>query len=65
MSGSTIPYDDIKKIVKESLLETLVENKELFHDLFIQAIEDISMVEAINEGRKTEILEEDEIMKNF
>lgn len=65
MSDSTFMYNDIKKIVKESLLETLQENKELLHDILIDAMEDISMIEAIKEGRKTEIVEEKEIFKNF
>jgi DNA-binding protein YbaB len=63
MSEKNIDYGGIKKIVKESIVETLKENKELIHDLFVEAMEDVAMIEAIKEGRKSKLVSEDEISK--
>lgn len=43
----------LKKIIKESLEEVIVEKKDFFYDMVLEALEDICIVNAIKEGEKT------------
>jgi len=51
----------LKQVFKEALVETLAEGKALFHDLIIEAMEDIALNRAISEGEKTESVSKKEI----
>ena len=44
----------LKKLFKEALTETFQEQRELLHQLFAEAMEDVALEEAIREGRQTE-----------
>jgi len=52
----------LKKPFKEALIETLEERKDIFHDLIIEAIKDVALVRAIQEGEKTEPVSKKEIL---
>ncbi|NNG01977.1 MAG: hypothetical protein HKM93_21510 [Desulfobacteraceae bacterium] len=43
----------IKQLMKEALIEALQEQKDIFHDMIIEAIEDIAMTNAIRQGENT------------
>jgi hypothetical protein len=43
----------IKQIMKEALIEALQEQKGIFHDLIVEAMEDIALTHAIREGAKS------------
>jgi hypothetical protein len=43
----------MKEALKEALAETLQEHRELLHDVFVDALEDVALAEAIREGRQT------------
>jgi hypothetical protein len=51
----------LKQILKEALVEALEEKKDVFHELIVEAIEDIGMINAIREGQSTETVSKQEI----
>ena len=51
----------LKQILKEALMEALEEKKDVFHELIVEAIEDIAMINAIREGQNTETVGKQEI----
>ncbi len=51
----------IKQLMKEALVEALQEQKGVFHDLIVEAIEDIALTNAIRQGAKTKSVSRDEI----
>jgi hypothetical protein len=44
--------DDIKlkNLMKQALIEVIEEKKEVVHDLLVEAMEDVAMIRAIQEG---------------
>ena len=55
-------YDDkLKKLFKEALIEALEEKKDIFHELIAEAIEEVALVRAIQEGEKTNPVSKKEI----
>jgi len=62
----TIPIMDevrIKNLFKEAIIEVIQEQKNLFSDLFADAINDITMVNAIKDGEKTESVSREEVFQ--
>jgi hypothetical protein len=55
--------DTLKQTLKEALSEVLLEQRELFQDIFAEALEDLALAEAIREGLQSERVEEAEIME--
>ena len=53
----------LKKLLKEVVEEVLVENKELFSDLILEAVEDIALIKAIKEGENSQTVGREEIFK--
>ena len=53
--------DELKQMFTEALTETLHEQRELLHEIFAEALEDLALAEAIREGRQTERVERDEV----
>jgi len=51
----------LKQILKEALIEALEEKKDVFHELIVEAIEDIGMINAIREGQSTETVSKQEV----
>lgn len=51
----------LKQILKEALTEALEEKKDVFHELIVEAIEDIGLINAIRQGQDTEIVSKQEI----
>jgi len=43
----------LKEIFKQALIEAIEEKKDVVHDLLVDAMEDLSMIHAIQEGEKT------------
>ncbi len=52
---------ELKQLLKESLAEMFIEQRELLHDVFQEVIEDISMISAIREGQRSERIDRQEI----
>lgn len=61
MSQPVLDRAELKQLLKESLAETFIEQRELLHDLLQEVIEDISMISAIREGQQSERIDRREI----
>ena len=49
--------EKMKQVLKEALVETLHEQRELLHEVFAEVLEDFALAEAIREGCQTERVE--------
>ena len=58
---TVIDDSKLKQLLKEVLVETLEEKRDVFHDLITEALEDIALVRAIQEGEDTETVGKQEI----
>ena len=43
----------LKEIFKQAIIEAIEEKKDVVHDLLLDAMEDLAMIHAIQEGEKT------------
>jgi spore coat polysaccharide biosynthesis protein SpsF (cytidylyltransferase family) len=43
----------LKEIFKQAIIEAIEEKKDVVHDLLMDAMEDLAMIHAIQEGEKT------------
>ncbi len=57
----SINDDKTKEILTEIMIDILKNRKDLFYDIFIEALEEIGLANAIQEGRQDEFIEEEEI----
>ena len=56
------PSPDVwKQAMKEALAETFAEQRQFFHDVFAEVLEDVALAEAIREGESTEAASREEI----
>lgn len=58
---TVIDDSKLKQLLKEALVETLEEQRDVFHDLIAEALEDIALVRAIQEGEGTETVSKQEV----
>jgi len=58
---TSIENSKLKEIVKEALVEVIEEKREVFYDLIAEALEDIALVRAIQEGEYSGTVEKEEI----
>ncbi|NJN85957.1 MAG: hypothetical protein HC881_06135 [Leptolyngbyaceae cyanobacterium SL_7_1] len=56
MSDTTLDTSQLKELIKTAIIELLQEQKEVLTDLMIEAMEDIALVKAIEEGESSEIV---------
>lgn len=56
-----IDDNKIKNLFKQAIIEAIEEKCDVVHDLFMEALEDIAMVRAIEEGELTDSVPMDEI----
>lgn len=56
MSETTANTNQLKELIKTAIVEILQEQQEVFTDIIIEAIEDIGLVKAIEEGESTELV---------
>ena len=57
----SINDDKTKEILTEIMIDILKNRKDLFYDIVIEAIEEIGLANAIQEGRQGEFVEEETI----
>lgn len=57
----TLDDDQTKALLKEVLVEMLQQQREVFYELVLEALEDVGLVKAIAEGEETEFVDESEI----
>jgi DNA-binding protein YbaB len=65
MSEVTLNAEQLKTLLKVAIVEILQEQKEVFTDLIIEAMEDIALAKAIEEGESTEIVSREAIFNIF
>ena len=64
MTNSTnIDKTEIKALFKEALVEVIEENPNLVSSILIDAVEDIALSYAIEEGEKSKTVSREEIFK--
>lgn len=64
MTNSTnLDENKIKTLFKEALVEVIEENQELVSSILIDALEDMGLSRAIEEGEKSKTVSRDEIFK--
>ena len=63
MSYTSFDESRIKELFKQSMLELLQEQREVFYDLFAAVIEDFAFTNAINEGQSTESVSREEVFQ--
>jgi hypothetical protein len=63
MADETITESMLKRALREALTEALQEQRGLFHDVFVEALEDFALTEAVREGKKTKPATREEVFK--
>ena len=58
----TISEEQAKELLKEVLIELLEEKRDLFSEVMLEAIEEVGLANAIREGRRNEVVSEDQIL---
>ena len=54
---------ELKSILEEVLLKVIKENREFFKEILEEVMEDIALCRAIEEGRKGDFVDKDEVLK--
>ncbi len=65
METIAMSRNELKKLMKETFIDVLTDRKDLIEDAVIEAIEDIGLGIAIEEGRTGEYIDEDEFMRKL
>jgi hypothetical protein len=63
MAEQLFDEERIKKLLKEAVLDALSERRDLFYEVMAEVIEDFAMAMAIEEGKATGSVSEDEVLK--
>ncbi|RMG79778.1 MAG: hypothetical protein D6707_07545, partial [Bacteroidetes bacterium] len=53
---------ELKALFKEALIEILTEKREIFREIFEEALEDFALWKAIEQGRKNSFVPEKKII---
>jgi hypothetical protein len=56
-------FDDIKlkNLMKQAIMEAIEEKKEVVHDILVEAMEDVAMIRAIQDGEDSGSADREEI----
>lgn len=54
MAQTSFNTPEFKQVLKEALSETLNEQRELLHEVFVEVLEDVGLSEAIREGLQSD-----------
>lgn len=63
MSETTLDSNQLKELLKTAIVEILQEQKEVFTEIIVEAMEDIALAKAIEEGEDTEPVSREAIFK--
>ncbi len=55
----------LKSLLKETLVEVLEERRSLLQELVTEAVEDIALSRAIEEGEKTDFVSREQVFKSL
>jgi hypothetical protein len=65
METIAMSRSDIKKLMREVFIDVLTDRKDLIEDAVIEAIEDIGLGVAMEEGRTGEYVDQDRFLKKL
>jgi cellobiose-specific phosphotransferase system component IIA len=51
----------LKELFKQAIIEAMEEKKDVVHDLLVEAMEDLAMIHAIQQGEETELVSRDKV----
>ena len=57
----SVNQDQLKELIKSALVEVLEQRRDLLHDAVAEALEDIALVRAIEEGASGELVGRTEV----
>ncbi len=57
----TIVDETLKPLLEEVLIKMIREKRDVFYDIFMEALEDIALGNAIQEGRQNHFVSEERI----
>ncbi len=63
MASIPVDEDRIKDLLKQAIVELLEEREDLLTDVFVEALEEVAMANAIKEGEGTQSVSRSEISK--
>jgi hypothetical protein len=63
MAQTNLSEPALKRVLKEALAETLQEQRELLHEVFMEVLEDFALAEAIRAGRRTKPASRAEVLR--
>ena len=63
METLTTDSNQIKELFKQAIIEAMEEKKDVVHDLLVEAMEDLAMIHAIQDGEETDPVSREEIFK--
>jgi hypothetical protein len=58
---SSISQDQLKDLIKAALVEVLEERQDLLQEVIAQALEDMALTRAIEEGESSELIKREEV----
>lgn len=61
MAQASSEEDRFKELLKTAIVEVLEERRELVRDVFEEALEDVALVRAIEEGEQSPLISRDEV----
>jgi lipoate-protein ligase B len=65
METITINHNDLKKLMRETFIDVLTVRKDLIEDAVIEAIEDIGLAMAMEEGKTGEYIDAQKFIKKL
>ena len=65
MGTIAMSRSEIKKLMREAFIDVLTDRKDLIEDAVIEAIEDIGLGVAMEEGRTGEYVDRDEFIRKL
>ena len=63
MAQTLIEEGRLKELLKAAIVEVLEERRELVLDVFEEALEDLALARAIEEGERSPLVSRDEVFK--
>ncbi len=65
MSSITIDNDELKAFLKQALIELLEEKNQALYDALVEAIEDVCLVKAIQEGQASPMVDGTKVLETL
>jgi hypothetical protein len=60
---TVIDDDKLRELFKQAIFEAIEEKRETVHDLLVEAMEDVAMIHAIQEGEDSGVVSRKDVFK--